>query len=140
MKNQTPHVDERIEEQEIMFSNSNRAKITGYYCSGDGLCSGIGESGKKFVDVYEKTKKEQEERKAKFVFLLRQLGVTASHPDDGWHDRNGNNFGLAYPYHNDGVKVGDMVALGNYDDFVVVKVEKISGWFSKKYHYKNTIR
>jgi hypothetical protein len=62
--------------------------------------------------------------------------VKASHPDDGWVDRKGrrNTFGyvpeadsvqFAYPQFNDGVKVGDKIALGWADRWRIVVVTEI---------------
>lgn len=42
----------------------------------------------------------------------RALGCKAAHPDDGWVDREANTVGLCYPQFNDGLGVGDVLALG----------------------------
>lgn len=43
---------------------------------------------------------------------LRATGVKAEHPDDGWVDRERNSVQFCYPRFNDGVDVGDLIALG----------------------------
>lgn len=56
--------------------------------------------------------------------LLRALGIKASHPDDGWHNREERYFQLAYPDFDDGVKVGDVVMLtGTNITFKVKRIE-----------------
>lgn len=52
----------------------------------------------------------QEERD--WIADLRKDGVKAAHPDDGWVDRERNKVHLCYPQFNDGLKVGDLLALG----------------------------
>ncbi len=47
-----------------------------------------------------------------WVAALREQGVKAAHPDDGWVDRDRNEVHLAYPDFNDGLGVGDLLALG----------------------------
>lgn len=48
-----------------------------------------------------------------WVAHLRQMGISAAHPDDGWVDREANKIHLCYPQFNDGLKVGDLLALGS---------------------------
>lgn len=129
-------VKEKLKE---LTRNSKRVKIIGYYESLNGLADGIGESGKTFVDSYNKSCEEYKIKNQEWVNKLKDLGIVAIHPDDGWHHREEHTFSLSYPYIDLGVKVGDMVALGSYDKFVVVIVTKISGILSKTYHYKSTI-
>ncbi len=47
-----------------------------------------------------------------WIAKLRNLGIKAAHPDDGWVDREENKLTFAYPQFNDGVEVGDLVCLG----------------------------
>lgn len=126
-------------EEAKKYPKSGRINIKGYYSSSDGLVQGMGESGRQFVENYEQASKEDELKTKEWVAKLRSLGVKASHPDDGWHKREEKYFGISYPEFNDGIKVGDMVALGNYNKFVIVIVDKISGILSTRYHYKSTI-
>ena len=111
----------------------------GYFESNDGQVSGLGEQGASFVQSYEEGQREREEKTADWVIKLRSLGIKAAHPDDGWHDRENKHFGLCYPYFDEGLQVGDMVALGDYEKFVVVVISHTSGMLSKRYHYKATI-
>jgi hypothetical protein len=50
---------------------------------------------------------------ARMVAELRAQGVKALHPDDGWVRRDRDSVYLCYPYFDDGVNVGDIVALGD---------------------------
>lgn len=59
----------------------------------------------------------QAEQRA-WIASLRERGVKAAHPDDGWVDRDLNRVHLAYPQFNDGLAVGDVLALGWPDDQV----------------------
>jgi len=43
---------------------------------------------------------------------LRKKGYKASHPNDGWVDRQKKEFHLCYPQFDDGVTLGSMVMLG----------------------------
>lgn len=47
-----------------------------------------------------------------WIAALRGAGVKAAHPDDGWVNRERNTVHLAYPQFNDGLSVGDLLALG----------------------------
>src|SRR4051812_3196033 len=53
--------------------------------------------------------------KEAWVTALRERGVKAAHPDDGWVHRNPDHSGkvhLEYPDYNDGLGVEDLLALG----------------------------
>lgn len=52
----------------------------------------------------------REERE--WIASLRAKGVKAAHPDDGWVDRDVNRVHLCYPQFDDGLEVGDVLALG----------------------------
>lgn len=56
------------------------------------------------------------QREREWIAGLRAQGVKAAHPDDGWVDRERNLVHLAYPQFNDGLGVGDLLALGWSDD------------------------
>jgi hypothetical protein len=43
---------------------------------------------------------------------LRGLGVKMAHPDDGSVNRDCNEISLVYPQFDDGVSIGDVIALG----------------------------
>lgn len=53
-----------------------------------------------------------ERDQAEWIAALRAAGVKAAHPDDGWVDREHNEVFFCYPQFDDGVKVGDLIALG----------------------------
>jgi hypothetical protein len=48
----------------------------------------------------------------RWIEALRKRGIKAAHPDDGWVDRENNEVQLVYPQFNDGVEIGDTIALG----------------------------
>lgn len=53
-----------------------------------------------------------EQQQAEWIAALRDAGVKAAHPDDGWVDRERNTVFFCYPQFDDGVAVGDLIALG----------------------------
>lgn len=53
---------------------------------------------------------------------LREQGVKAAHPDDGWVNREANKVHLCYPQFNDGLVVGELLALGWPDRHRIVRV------------------
>lgn len=123
----------------LEFPLSGRPLIKGYYTSDDGVISGYGSAGRSFVEAYEKADREYKVSVADWVKALRKLGVKAAHPDDGWHDRVAHSIGFCYPYFDDGVEKGSMIALGNPGRFVVVTADYKSGWLSSRWHYKSSI-
>jgi hypothetical protein len=64
------------------------------------------------VASYQEIVKEYTLAERAWIADLRQRGVKAAHPDDGWVDRTHSTLFLCYPQFNDGVGVGDIVALG----------------------------
>lgn len=62
--------------------------------------------------AWAKTCYDMAEQKADWIAGLRQAGIKAAHPDDGWIDRKENSVHFAYPHFDDGVQVGDLIALG----------------------------
>ena len=78
---------------------------------------------------------EQEARTREWVESLHQMGCTVAHPDDGWVDRKGSYVGLCYPYYEDGVSVGDKMALGWPDKYRIVEVVGIKnlGYIKRVY-------
>jgi hypothetical protein len=65
-----------------------------------------------FVSVFRRLAESMESDERSWIAALRQLGVKAAHPDDGWVDRELNTVFFAYPQFDDGVSVGDVIALG----------------------------
>jgi len=92
------------------------------YESNDGLCKS---NNKTFVDNWNSIGVKMEEDKRKWVAALREQGVKAAHPDDGWVNREKNNVFFCYPQFNDYPKVGDTIALGWADKWRLVKVTEI---------------
>ena len=65
---------------------------------------------------------EGDRKEDAWITQLRSDGVKAAHPDDGWVDREKNTIHFAYPQFDDGVKVGDRIALGWPDKWRIVTV------------------
>lgn len=57
-----------------------------------------------------------------WIAKLRAAGVKAAHPDDGWVDREADTVHLCYPQFNDGLGVGDLLALGGPERSRIVRV------------------
>lgn len=55
---------------------------------------------------------DMERDQSAWIAALRAAGVKAAHPDDGWVDRECNTVFFCYPQFDDGVAVGDLIALG----------------------------
>jgi hypothetical protein len=67
---------------------------------------------------------------------LRAEGVTAAHPDDGWVDRTRSCVQFVYPQFNDGVSVGDLIALGwEWKSYRLVRVTRIEERHGRTKHY-----
>lgn len=50
---------------------------------------------------------------AEWIASLRVAGIKAAHPDDAWVDRERNTVMFVYPHFDDGVSIGDLIALGS---------------------------
>lgn len=79
------------------------------YESNDGLCKSNNAS---FIHTYNEIGKKMEDEEKLWVASLKEQGVKAAHPDDGWVDRKNNTVLLQYPQFDNGVEVGDTIALG----------------------------
>lgn len=66
----------------------------------------------KFVAMFGSIAATMEQQQDEWIASLRAAGVKAAHPDDGWVNRKDNYVQFAYPQFNDGVKAGDLIALG----------------------------
>lgn len=55
---------------------------------------------------------EMETKQTNWVKSLRDAGIKAAHPNDGWVNRDSNELFFAYPQFNDGACIGDLVMLG----------------------------
>ena len=64
------------------------------------------------VALWHQIGREMAAAEAEWIASLREQGVKAAHPDDGWIDRKNNTLKFVYPQFNDGAGVGDLVALG----------------------------
>lgn len=89
------------------------------FTSKDGLCKSADIS---FVETWNKVVDKQNVDRAEWIAYLRKNGVKASHPDDGWVNRNINQVTFSYPQFDDGVSVGDYIALGWEWKWRLVKV------------------
>jgi hypothetical protein len=87
--------------------------------SQDGHCKS---NNMEHVTLWNQIVKERKENELKWIEELRAQGVKASHPDDGWVKRDINQVTLCYPEFNDGVSIGDIIALGTYEQCRLVKV------------------
>ena len=57
---------------------------------------------------------------------LREQGVKAAHPDDGWVNREKNTVRLEYPLFNDKPQVGDLIGLGQpWKTYRLVRVTEL---------------
>lgn len=90
--------------------------------SKDGLCES---NNAEFVNNWNKIGDELEGNKRQWIMNLREQGVKASHPDDGWVDREKNTVFFCYPQFNDYPKIGDTIALGWDWKYRLVKVVAI---------------
>lgn len=66
--------------------------------------------------------REAEEERRMWVAALRKQGVKAARPDDGWVKRDKNTVFMAYSWFNDGLGVGDSLALGTPDKYRIVTI------------------
>jgi len=106
---------------------------------GEIVSSNGSKAGDDFVAEYAKICAEQKEQERQWVKSLRVQGIKAAHPDDGWVEREENTVHFAYPQFDDGVSIGDLIALGWEYKFRVVKViDVIQGKFTGLVRYRFT--
>lgn len=60
-----------------------------------------------------------------WVSSLREQGVKAAHPDDGWVNRDKDEVQFVYPQFMDGVSNGSIVALGWPDKYRLVELTSL---------------
>lgn len=65
-----------------------------------------------FLEAYRQSGLGLQAQTREWVNNLRANGVKAAHPNDGWIDRVNGIASLRYPQFDDGLSVGDMLALG----------------------------
>jgi len=70
------------------------------------------EAGNRALAVWHRLCDESACRRQEWIRALRQQGIRAAHPDDGWVNRADNEVHLCYPHFDDGLGVGDLLALG----------------------------
>lgn len=88
-----------------------------------------------FLERFAQHQAEYDLNRRRWCNQLKSIGVKAAHPDDGWHNHKEREFMLCYPDFNDGVQVGDLVALGAPDEYRVVTVRRIkNGMLSGPYY------
>ena len=90
-----------------------------------GLCGSNGSvEGNAFQSLWGQVCRDSHEREQQWIRGLRAAGIKAAHPDDGWVNRKDNTVSFQYPQFNDGVKDGDLIALGWPDKYRIVRVTK----------------
>jgi len=77
-----------------------------------------------------KLRAEHQRRREDWIAKLRSDGVKMARPDDGWVDRENDVIRgpHCYPDFDDGVAVGDLVALGRPESYRLVRVTQIRPW------------
>ena len=85
------------------------------------------DAANEFLRIHARVWKEHYKKQDSWIiFLRRELGAKAAHPDDGWVNRDKNIVSFAYPHFDDHPEVGDIIALGQYYEYRLVRVtEKI---------------
>lgn len=97
----------------------------------------LGYARPEFAVLFSAICAKHETREADWIADLRRRGVKAAHPDDGWVDREANTVHFAYPQFNDGVKVGDKIALGWPDKYRIVTVtNEVTGMFLNRWGFE----
>ncbi len=98
-------------------------------------------SAQEFIELFNNSVRDRKESKIKWVDSLRKEGVRASHPNDGWIDRENKIAQFCYPHFNMGVKEGDRIALGTFEKYEIVEVYKVlkTDFLAPiiKYYYKS---
>lgn len=81
------------------------------------------------VALWRKIGNDMRSEQQKWIADLRSIGIKAAHPDDGWVDRkkaeHHDFVQFVYPQFDDGVAVGDKIALGWPDRYRVRTVQRI---------------
>lgn len=73
-----------------------------------------------------------------WVVMLKANGVKLAHPDDGWVNRSENYIDPSYPSFDLNPQSGDLIALGTYEKYRLVRVTEIGLWGMgqyKRYHF-----
>ncbi len=72
--------------------------------------------------------RERAEAESAWRAKLFSQGVVATHPDDGWVDREENTICFAYPYINRRLEPGALVALGDHEKHRIVRLTCFKEW------------
>ena len=87
------------------------------YTTSDGACQS---NDIDFINNYNKILYSQNDNRRNWIEQLKNSGVKAAHPDDGWVDRENNIVIMCYPYFNDELSIGDILALGDWNSHRLV--------------------
>lgn len=75
-----------------------------------------------FAEVFARVVRKQEEDMDSFIRHLRAKGIAAAHPDDGWVNREANELVMQYPWFNNGISKGSIIALGWPEKWRTVRI------------------
>lgn len=115
-----------------------------------GICLVIGDdmneiniqdkAGQEFMDLYLEICRKKDRSEREWISQLKGIGIKATHPDDGWVNREQNYVKFCYPYFKYAdLAVGDLAVLGNFEQFRLVRITKIKDSIflknSLKYYY-----
>lgn len=94
------------------------------------------------VEQMKQAANEMRAKELRWIADLRAIGIKAAHPDDGHVNRtrsaNHDFVSFCYPRFDDGVREGDLIALGWPDEYRVRIVQRVSreGLFFKRAVYQ----
>lgn len=81
---------------------------------------------------------DYQDKETEWIDKVKLQGYKAAHPNDGWVDRENNKIHLAYPYFNDGIKVGDKMMLGSHTgNERPIEITEITEICLVYYHFKD---
>lgn len=81
-------------------------------------------TGNEFLSLFMQQMMVYKKAQQKWISNLRELKIVAARPDDGWVDRNLNIVTFTYPDFNDGATIGSVIALGNHQQYRLVRLIK----------------
>lgn len=95
--------------------------------NGDYILPSVSDSriAMEFYKSYNESVTQNKINTRKWIEDLMLKGIRASHPDDGWVNRQINEVQLCYPDFNMGLQEGDKIALGTYREYRVVTIQSI---------------
>lgn len=87
------------------------------------ITSNGSEAGNDFITGYARIVEKNKEEEAKWIEELKEKGVCAAHPDDGWVDRKNKVVWFVYPqFFEADCGQGDLVALGRPKSYRLVRL------------------